>query len=374
MPTRRFTKIYHKPDYVLVISFLVIVIIGLIMLSSAGSVVSYERFGDSYYYFKHHFFSGVLPGIVLFFLASRFDYRRLRKLAFPLLLVSLGLLLLVFIPSIASVYGGSRSWVTLFGIQFQPSEVVKLTFILYLSIWLASRQKKEVQDVNTGLLPFLSLLGVVSLLMILQPDIGTLSIIIVSSFAVFFASGAKVTHLIAVGSGGLVALFALIKMAPYRAARFTTFLHPELDPLGMGYHINQALLAIGSGGLFGRGFGESRQKFHYLPEVIGDSIFAVIAEELGFFITVLIIVLFLVMMYRGFKVAQNASDNLGRLIAVGITSWFSFQAFVNIGAMLAVLPLTGLPLPFISYGGSALAISMAAMGVLVNISKQTKEL
>ena len=198
-------------------------------------------------------------------------------------------------------------------------------------------------------------------------------IIVFIALSMYFVAGAHIKHLLMVSFGGLLLLFTLIKLAPYRLARFTIFLNPELDPQGIGYHINQAFLAIGSGGLFGRGFGQSRQKFNYLPEITGDSIFAIIAEELGFFLTVAFVAIFVFFAYKGYKIAFTSPDIFGKLLAVGITSWIIFQSFINIGAMVGLLPITGVPLPFISYGGTAMMMNLAAVGILINVSKYTRE-
>lgn len=208
-------------------------------------------------------------------------------------------------------------------------------------------------------------------LIFLQPDVGTMTIIVMIAMMIYFVAGASIKHLFAMGAAGIAGLAVLIKIAPYRAARFTVFLHPEIDPQGIGYHINQALLAIGSGGVFGLGFGHSRQKHLYLPEVIGDSIFAIIAEELGFIIVVIVLLLFLALIYRGYQIARNSHDVFGKLVVAGIISWIGFQSFVNISAMVGLLPITGLPLPFVSYGSSSLIVLFAAMGIVINISRQT---
>ena len=221
-------------------------------------------------------------------------------------------------------------------------------------------------------MPFLIITGVIVLLIMLQPDMGTMIIIAVSGLILFFAAGAPWKHLLIVISGAAALFLLLIKIAPYRAARLTVFLNPELDPQGIGYHINQALLAIGSGGFFGLGLGRSRQKYLYLPEVTGDSIFAIIAEELGLVLTILLISLFCFLLYRGYKIAKNAPDIYGKLLSIGIVSWLVMQAFINIGAMVTILPLTGIPFPFISYGSSALVVALSAIGLLVNVSRQTK--
>jgi len=207
----------------------------------------------------------------------------------------------------------------------------------------------------------------------LQPDLGTMSVIIASAIAVYFIAGARWRHLAAIGVAGITLFWILIKSAPYRMARFTVFLNPELDPQGIGYQINQALLAIGSGGLFGRGLGKSIQKYNYLPEATGDSIFAIVAEELGFIRVLALIALFVFLTIRGFIIAKRAPDVFGKLVATGITAWIAFQAFINMAAMVALVPLTGIPLPFVSYGGTALLFTLAAVGILINISKYTVE-
>lgn len=365
---------YHSPDLWLLISFAFLIIFGLIILSSAGTAISYEKFGDSYYLVKHQLLSGLLPGLLLFFIFYRINYQFWKKFTLPLLIISILLLIVVFIPGLSAEYGTAKSWINIAGFSFQPAELVKLTFLLYLANWLEKRGHQGVKDLYYGFLPFIFLIGLISVLMLLQPDMGTLSIIIFMSLAVYFASGARIKHVVSLLIAGGVSLYFLILNAPYRAARLTTFLHPELDPQGIGYHINQAFLAIGSGGFWGRGFGHSRQKFEYLPESAGDSIFAIMAEELGFIICVLIIALLIFVTYRAlFKVAKNSIDQFGRLVTVGIISWFMAQSFFNISSMVGLTPMTGVPLPFVSYGGSALAIGMGAVGLLVNISRQTKK-
>ena len=367
------TKPRKQPDYIFLAIVSAIIFFGLIMLTSASGPNGYEKFGDSFYYIKHQLIFGLIPGIAGMLVFMRIPYKKWRDHAFSLLLISIGLLLLVFIPGIGSEFGTSKSWISVFGVfSIQPAEVVKLTFLFYLAAWLELRGKSRVSDVYSGFLPFMLALGTIMVLMILQPDIGTMSIIVAMSLVVYFIAGAPLTHIGALLAGGSVMFGLLIKMAPYRAARFTTFLHPELDPQGIGYHINQALLAIGSGGFLGLGYGHSRQKFQYLPEVFGDSIFAVVAEELGFIIACAFILLFIALMWRGLKIALSAPDNFARYVVIGIISWFVIQAFVNIGSMVGLLPMTGVPLPFISYGGTALAIAMVGIGVILNISRYCK--
>jgi len=363
---------YHSPDIILFLSFTILIIFGLFVLSSAGAAVGYQNFGDSYYFIKHQLLNGLIPGIFLFCILVNINYQIWKKFTLPLLIISFLALIVVFIPGVSSTYGTAHSWINLFGFSFQPAELVKLTFLLYLATWLEKRGVHGVKDLYYGFMPFLFVLGIISVLMLLQPDMGSLSIIIFMAMAVFFASGAKFKHVAFIVLGGILSIYLLIIKSPYRAARLTTFLHPELDPQGIGYHINQAFLAIGSGGFWGRGFGLSRQKFQYLPEATGDSIFAILAEELGFFVCVLTILLFLFILWRALKIAKNSPDQFGRLVVVGIIAWFLFQAFFNIASMVGLLPMTGIPLPFISYGGSALAISMGAIGILLNISRQAK--
>ena len=239
-----------------------------------------------------------------------------------------------------------------------------------MAAYLLSDQRRNFSDWETGLLPVLILLAPPLILVGAQPDLGTLSILVMIIFSMLFLAKVNKLYLIILGLLGVVVFIAMVWAAPYRAQRLTTFLHPELDPQGVGYHINQAFLAIGSGGWTGLGLGHSRQKFQYLPEVSADSIFAVIAEESGFIISTVLIILILLIGWRGLHIAKNAPDDFGRLLASGITVWFVWQSFLNIGAMVGILPLTGVPLPFVSHGGSALAVSLAAVGVVAGISKK----
>lgn len=359
----------HAIDYVLLALIGGLLLFGLVMLTSASGPLGFDRFGDTYWFIKHQLLYGILPGLVGMFVMSRIPYGYWRKVAGLLLIISIVLLVLVFIPGIGADFGTAQSWIAVAGFSFQPAEIVKLTFLLYLAAWFERRADKDVKDAQTGLIPFISVLGVIMLLMILQPDIGTMAVIVAIALAVYFVAGAPWPHLLVLGGGGAALFFLLIRFAPYRAARFTTFLHPELDPQGVGYHINQALLAIGSGGLFGLGYGHSRQKFQYLPEVAGDSIFAVVAEELGFIVSAVLIGVFALLAKRMMRIASLAPDKFGQFIVVGVMTWILFQAFVNIGAMLALMPITGIPLPFISFGGTAAVTILSALGIVLNISR-----
>ncbi len=359
----------QKADYVLLGYFGILLVFGLVMLTSAGSAVGHEKFGDSYFFIKRQLLFGVLPGLFLFFFFSKLDYRILKRWATAFYILSIGLLSLVFVPGLGSAYGtNAKSWLVLFGNSFQPAEIAKLAMIIFISA-LISKKGKQLLDLKEGFLTTLGVGMIPLVLIILQPDIGTVSILFAILFALLFVGRAKLSHIIGLAGAGITALAVMIMVAPYRAARFMTFLHPELDPQGVGYHINQAFLAIGSGGILGRGLGHSLQKFQYLPEVAADSIYAIIAEEMGFIFAVGLIVLLILIVMRGFMVAKNCNDEFGRLLVSGIIIWFATQSFMNIGAMVGIMPLTGVPMPFISHGGTALAIAMGAVGIVVNVSK-----
>ena len=360
-----------RVDYLLVSLITVLTIGGLIVLSSASNQESFRRYQDTYYLFRHQLLFGLLPGLVLLVAFSRISYQKMERYAIWFLIAALVLLVLVFIPGLGMTYGRARSWVRIASVSFQPTEMVKLLLILFLAAWFSQRGKEMTRDFWNGLIPFILILSVISLPIILQPDIGTLAVVVAIALVMYFVAGGRPRHLAGLFVAGVGLLGLLIAQAPYRAARLMTFLHPEFDPEGIGYHINQAFLAIGSGGWFGLGLGQSRQKLAYLPEVIGDSIFAIVAEELGFIVSGLLIAVFLTLLLRGFKLAQQTQSDYGRYLAVGISTWFASQAFFNIGAMVGLLPLTGIPLPFISYGGTALTSTLAAGGILISISRRS---
>ena len=310
--------------------------------------------------------------MIAMYVMQKIDYRFWKKMAVPIFFLSIVFLILVFVPGIGSkIYGASR-WIQLGPFSFQPSEMAKLSIILYLAAWLESRGAQKIKDFNEGLLPFLGIMGLIAFLIMKQPDTGTLGVIVLTSFAIFFISGAKISHLVSMGVGGFAFLALMVKLEPYRMNRILAFRNPDIDPQGIGYQIKQALIAVGSGGILGAGIGHSRQKYNYLPEPVGDSIFAIIGEEVGMIGATIIVLLFVVLAIKGLRIAKNAPDNFGRLVATGIVSWIIFQAFINISANIALIPLTGIPLPFISYGGTSLVFLMSAVGILMNISKQSK--
>lgn len=360
----------HKPDYILAIMVFVLIVFGLIMVSSASVVESYENTGDTYYYFKHQLLYGVVFGMVGLIIFSRINYNFWKKISFFLLILSIVLLIVVLF--FGREIGGSRSWFYIGSFSVQPTELVKLFMVIYLASWLEKRQDK-LKSFSEGFMPFLLLVVLIAVLIVLQPDLGTLSIILLVAVVLYFVAGASLAYMALLFGGSVLALFGLIKIFSHAASRFTAFLHPELDPQGIGYQINQALLAIGSGGILGLGLGASRQKYNYLPEATSDSIFAVVGEELGFIFSIILVILFVVVALRGFKIALNSPDLFSRLVATGITTWIIFQAFINIAGILNIIPLTGIPLPFISYGGSAMIVTLAGIGLLLNISRYTKE-
>ena len=360
-----------KPDYIFLTTLALFVVFGLIMLTSASGPLAYQKFSDSYWYIKHQLLFGLVPGGILFFLFAKIDYRHWRRVAPFLLPLSVLLLVSVFVPGVRASWGSSRSWVKLGPFSLQPIECVKLFLLIYFAYWFERRTAKDLQSIERGLLPFLVVFGVCAALIMAQPDLGGLVILTVIAFSMYFMAGAPLKYFGGLALLGMAGAGWLIKSAPYRLARLSTFMHPELDPKGVGYQINQAFLAIGSGGFFGLGLGRSRQKFLYLPEVAGDSIFAIMAEELGFFVMIGFLALLVFFIYRLTIIAKNAPDAFGRYITIGIAAWIFFQALCNIGSMVGVLPLTGLPLPFVSYGGTSLTVLLAAMGIVTNISRQT---
>jgi cell division protein FtsW len=362
----------HQPDYILIFTIFALIFFGLVILSSASSVLSHEAFQQSNYFLKHQLFYSLPLGLLGFFLCQKIHYKYWQKLSFPLVLLSLVFLSLVLIPGVGYGYGEAKRWIALGPFSIQPFEFVKIAFIIYLAALLGKKKKDYNQVIKESLIPSLVVLGAISILVLLQPDMSALVLIVLITGLIYFLAGAKMSYLLAIAGLALLGFLALIKISAYRMSRLIVYLHPEIDPQGIGYQINQALLAIGSGGLFGLGLGHSIQKWKYLPEPIGDSIFAITAEELGLVGAGGLVILFILLAWCGFKIAKNAPDRFGFLLAGGITGWLFFQAFINMAAISGLIPLTGMPLPFISYGGSALVASLASVGILVNISKYTK--
>lgn len=349
-------------DLYLLISVLFITIFGLFMIYDASSYVAFRDFADKYHYVKDQIF-WIILGVSALFAFSFFDYHKFYNLSIPILLSAIALLILVFIPGIGVKILGAHRWIDLRFTILQPSEFVKLALAIYLAAWFSGKEKGR-------LWAFLLLLSAVLLLVILEPDMGTAAIILAEGMALYFLSGANLTYFVFMIPVISVLGFLFVKIEPYRAARLSTFLNFNQNVSSSSYHVRQILIALGSGGLTGVGLGNSLQKYAYLPENTTDSIFAIIAEEMGFLGSLFIIVVFLAIIWRGFVIAIGAKDQFGKLLAGGITTFLAVQILVNLASQTALLPLTGVPLPFISYGGSAIIIDLTAIGILLNISKQ----
>lgn len=311
---------------------------------------------------------GLLGGSIALFFAAQTPYRFWKKNSLWIFVFAALISLAVFLPYIGLELKGAHRWIHLGSFTMQPSELLKIGYVLYLATWLSSSRQK-IADWQHGLLPFLAISGVVAVILLLQKDTDTLLVSLAAGFAMFVASGAKMRDIAIVILLGVVALAGVAFTRPYVMDRIQTFLDPGGDPLGSSYQIKQSLIAVGSGGFFGRGFGQSVQKFNYLPEPIGDSIFAVAAEEFGFVGSTILILLFLSLVLRGLYIAGNAKDPFGGLVATGIVILIGTQAFWNIAAMLGVVPLSGLPLVFVSHGGTALLLALFSVGVVLNISR-----
>ncbi|MFH2019212.1 MAG: putative lipid II flippase FtsW [bacterium] len=336
---------------------------GLIMIYSASVAEALRDFGNKWYFVSLQLkWAGV--GLVLMLLLSRFPAAHWEKLALPLLIGGLALLLLVAIPGIGTKVQGARRWLVLPGITLQPSELIKFVEVVYLSSWLTKHK--------VTLKQFLIFLGLIAGLIMLQPDMGTALVVTLLAIAMYYFTGAPSSHFLMIGGLGITVVVILVAIAPYRLARFTTFLDPSKDPQGSSYHIRQVILALGSGGMTGLGVGKSRQKYEYLPEATTDSIFAVVGEELGFIGATLLIGTFVYLLSLIFKVATQARHQFSASLAAGIGSWIGIQVLLNLASMVALTPLTGVPLPLVSYGGSALVTILAGVGLLLSVIRTEK--
>lgn len=337
---------------------------GVLMVYNTSVAIALRDFGDAHYFIKDQL-TWLVVGLISLAFISRIDYRFWYSLAVPFLFVTLCLLVAVFFPVVGlHLYGASR-WLNLGFFTLQPSELAKLAICIYLAAWLSHREKERFTA-------FMVFLGFTVGLVLLQPDMGTSIILVVISLAVYVASGAPLRQLYQFVPVLVVLLVLLAIVSPYRLQRITSFLGTGEDPLGASYQIRQAIIAIGSGGWTGVGLGKSRQKYEYLPEANTDSIFAIVAEEIGFVGSVLVMIVYMYIIYRGFAIARQAPDTFGKLLATGIVSWFGFQSAINMGAMVKLIPLTGVPLPLISYGGSSFIILMTSFGILLSISRYRK--
>lgn len=363
----------HKSlDRTLLILTIVLVGLGFLIFSSA-SLGLLARDGARFSSVAlNQVIFGIVGGAIAFFITSTVHYRWWRQYAFYIFLVTLFLTLAVFIPGLGFTHGGATRWIMIGSFSMQPAELLKIGFVIYMATWL-SGMRNTITSFFKGTLPFVLLIAGVGVPLLLQPDTDTYIIIAVASVAMFITAGGRIRDVFIMGIVSVLLLAILAFARPYIMDRIQTFLDPSLDPQGAGYQIKQSLIAVGSGELWGRGFGQSIQKFEYLPEPIGDSIFAVYAEEFGFFGSVVLILLFFGFALRGYKVATHAPDLFGMLLAVGITSVIIAQVFLNIAAMLALAPLSGLPLPFISHGGTALLVTLGAVGIIINVSRHQKQ-
>lgn len=349
-----------KFDKYLAVIVSILCVFGLVMIYDVSLAQAIKDFGDSFYYIRQQstwMLIGFFAALVLF----RFDYRHLRKLALILIVLSIFLLLAVFIPGLGFSVGGAQRWLALGFINLQPVEIIKLTGVIFLA---------AIFEKGIRIIPMLILLLTVTFIIaVLQKDLGSAAVFVITTAFMYFIAGAPIMHFALAIPTILLGFISLILTSEYRRKRVLAFLDPFSDTQGFSYHIMQVLIALGSGGIFGLGLGESRQKFEYIPEVTTDSIFAIVGEELGFIGGSIIVLLFVLLIWRGLKIANNAQDEFGRILATGLTVWLGIQAVINLSAMVALLPLTGVPLPFISYGGSALVVNMMAVGILLNISR-----
>ncbi|KKP59897.1 MAG: Stage V sporulation protein E (Required for spore cortex synthesis) [Candidatus Roizmanbacteria bacterium GW2011_GWA2_34_18] len=338
--------------------------VGLIFIFEASAVNSSRQFGDSLHYLKSQVV-WIFLGLIIMTIFSFIDYHRLHFISFISLIIAIILLVVVLIPGIGFKAGGSRRWIDFGFFNLQPTELAKFSIIIYLSSWFTNKEKKR-------FLPFITLIGFLVFLIILQPDMGTAIIIFLLSLTIYYFSGANLADFVVIFGGALVSFYFLIKTSPYRFNRLLAFFNPAIEPLGISYHINQIFISLSSGGLFGRGFGASRQKYLFLPEAHTDSIFAIIGEEYGFIGALVLISLYFVFIYKIYHLIRLAPDRLSKLVAIGIFAFFNIQFIINLAGIVGLFPITGVPLPFLSYGGSNLLISFALIGIMMNIEKRVK--
>ncbi len=350
---------------------ILLVVGGFFIFSSASlGVLARDEVKFSSVAFNQLFYGLFLGSLACLFFA-RVNYRVWKKYSFVFFIGSVLLTLLVFVPGVGIEHGGAKRWIDLGFITFQPAEFLKIAFVIYFAAWL-SGIKNKVSTFSWGLLPFIIFSGILGLILLAQPDTDTFAVIIFAALAMYIAAGAKWRHVLAVLLAGIAVLAVLALTRPYIKQRIDVLIHPGANNQTSGYQLTQSLIAVGSGQVWGRGFGQSIQKFNYLPEPIGDSVFAVAAEEFGFVGAFILIALFVLFGLEGLKIASKSSDNFGRLMALGIVILIISQAFINIGGMIGILPLTGIPLPFVSHGGTALLIALVEVGLVMSISRSSK--
>ncbi|PIT92314.1 MAG: hypothetical protein COU08_03320 [Candidatus Harrisonbacteria bacterium CG10_big_fil_rev_8_21_14_0_10_42_17] len=362
-----FKKSKQRADYVIIIVTIILVGYGLLMLSSASLHIGEERFEDPYFYVKSQIIYGLTAGLLGFFIALNTKYRVYEKFAIIFIIISLGLPILLLTPLGLELKGATRQ-IELGIISFQPGEIIKLTFILYIAAWLAGGSERQ-KSFSNGFIPFLILTGTLAALLLYLRSTSTAVITMGAAFIMYWVSGAKLRFIGLMALIGTIAFVGVVMISPYRLARVKNLFNPDANLETTGFHRNQSLIAIGSGGLWGVGYGQSTTKISYLPEVIGDSIFAVIAEEFGFIGVGILLLLFFVLIMKMLLVANRIRNKFGKLILIGFASIIAIQSIINIGAISGILPLTGTPLPFISFGKTALFVFLTMIGISSNVSK-----
>jgi len=369
-------------NYFLLGLFAIMLVFGFTFLATLSAPESLRTFGNTDYFLLHQLKS-LIPAVIFGIIAFLIPLHTLKKISPVLLIINLILMLLVFVPFLGSEFWGAKRWIIVGGFVMQPSEFLKITSVLYLSAWISSKfnetskkdiinpAKNSIHNILYVLLPFLVLLGIISFLLLLQPDLTTLGIIGLTLLVIYFGSKTPLWHTIIMVFTAILGLIALIKFEPYRLGRLMVFLHPATDPLGIGFQVKQSMIAIGSGGIFGKGLGMSYQKFGFLPQAMTDSLFAVMGEELGIIGCIVLIIMFLLFLFLGLQISRKANDRFAKFTALGITFFITFQAFINMASAVGIWPLAGVPLPFFSYGGSHLLSELASIGLLLNISKNS---
>ncbi len=359
-------KPQKKMDYSFLAVVLALLCYGLIMVFSASSASAHYKYGDALHFIKLQLMWAVL-GLVAMFMASRVSYKTIYKYSLHLIVASIFLLILV--PLIGIEVNGAKRWIGYGPLRFQPSEIAKFAIIVFLARSLTVNQE-ALKTFTKGFLPYICIIGLMALLVFIEPHLSGAVVIAMVGFIVLWAAGAKISHFLIIGGPVLAVLCVAMFSASYRVARFTSFLDPFKDTTGESYQIIQSLYAIGSGGIFGVGLGQSRQKYLYLPEAQNDFIFSIICEELGFVGALLLVVLFVLLIFKGIKIAMNAPDKFSRLTVIGIMGLISVQVVINIAVVTSSIPATGMPLPFFSYGGSSLLFILSEMGVVLSISRE----
>ncbi len=354
-----------KIDKILLISVIILSLFGLLMIYSSSSIWATYKYNDPYKYFKSQAIFLIL-GYFIIFITSKVDYHIYKKYSNHILIISIILLILVLIPGIGTIRNGSRSWFGIGSFGIQPSEFAKLGLIIFTSKYLT---RNKIKDIKSSVLPILLIVLLIFGLIMLQPDFGTGVIIVITIVALLFVSGVNMSFFIKIGLLGLIGVVILVIIAPYRLERITSFLNPWKDPLGSGFQIIQSMYAIGPGGLLGMGLGNSIQKHFYLPEPQTDFIFSIISEELGFAGILIVTTLFITIIYRSITISIKQEDNFAKYLSFGITFSLAFQTLLNLMVVVGLIPVTGVTLPFLSYGGSSLLISLLSIGIVLNISK-----